>query len=60
MTYPVFSLQLKIEGSGCVSSNTRCKGIYDNKRSEKSTPVVWVEDTNKCEEEDENRTVKQE
>lgn len=56
MPYPVCSLELQIEGSGSVSSNTRCKSIDNNKGSEKSSPIVWVEDTNKCKKEDENRT----
>ena len=60
MAYPVCSLQLQIERSGCVSSNTGCKSIDDNKGSKKSSPVVWIKDTNKSKEEDENRTVKQE
>lgn len=60
MPYPVCSLQLKIEGSGCVSSNTRCKSVDDNKGSEKGSSVVWIEDAHNCELEDENCTVKQE
>jgi hypothetical protein len=51
---------LQIERSGCVSSNTGRKSIDDNKGSKKSSPVVWIKDTNKSEEEDKNCTVKQE
>jgi hypothetical protein len=57
MPYPVCSLELKIEGSCSVSSNTGCQSINDNKGSEKGPSVVWIEDPNNCKEEDENCTI---
>jgi len=44
---------LQIEGRRSVTSYTRGKGIYNNEGCEKSSPIVWIENSNKRKEEDE-------
>lgn len=55
LIYPVCSFKLTIERSCCIAGNPRSESIYDDQRSEQSSPIVRVKDTNKSKHEDKYR-----